>query len=197
MKLLVIISLLFLAANNVVFAADADAGKNKSAMCIACHGLDGNSFNPEWPSLAGQSADYIAKQLRDFKEGRRKSEQMAPMAMPLSDEDIEDISAFFASQKLADGETKAEYVALGSKIYTGGTNGVMACTGCHGPKGAGLVAAGFPQVAGQKIQYVINQLNNFKSGARNNDASGMMTSVAAAMNDEQIVAVANYLSGLH
>jgi len=197
MKLLLIISLLFLAANNTVFAADASAGKTKAATCIACHGVDGNSFNPEWPSLAGQDAGYLAKQIRNFKSGERTNDLMAPMVAPLTDADIDDISAHFASQTLAEATTKEEYVALGAKIYTGGTNGVTACTACHGPTGTGLPAAGFPQVSGQKIQYVINQLNNFKSGTRSNDANGMMRDISAAMNEEQIVAIANYLAGLH
>ncbi|MCP4272092.1 MAG: cytochrome c4 [Gammaproteobacteria bacterium] len=197
MKLLLIISLLFLAANNTIFAADATAGKNKAAECIACHGVDGNSFNPEWPSLAGQNAAYLAKQLRNFKNGERTNALMAPMVAPLSDSDIDDISAHFASQTRTAASTKIEYVALGSKIYTGGTDGVTACTACHGPTGAGLAAAGFPKVSGQKIQYVINQLNNFKTGTRTNDTNGMMQDISSAMNDEQIVAVANYLAGLH
>jgi len=197
MKLLLIISLFLLAANNIVFAADADAGKTKAATCIACHGVDGNSFNPEWPSLAGQDAAYLVKQLRNFKSGERTNALMAPMIAPLNDTDIDDLSAYFASQKLAEASTKEEFVALGSKIYAGGTDGVMACTACHGPTGAGLSAAGFPQVSGQKIQYVINQLNNFKTGARSNDANGMMRDISSAMSEEQIVAVANYLAGLH
>ncbi|MCP4411930.1 MAG: c-type cytochrome, partial [Gammaproteobacteria bacterium] len=93
MKLLLFISLLFLAANNTIFAADATAGKNKAAACKACHGADGNSFNPEWPSLAGQDAAYLAKQLRNFKNGERTNALMAPMVAPLSDTDIDDISA--------------------------------------------------------------------------------------------------------
>ncbi len=197
MKQLIIISLLLLAGNSIVTAADAVAGKNKAAMCVACHGPDGNSFNPIWPNLAGQSATYLAKQLTAFREGKRTNAQMAPMAAALSDDDIADISAFFASQKLKVGTTKSEYVELGSQIYTGGAEGVMACTGCHGPTGAGLEAAGFPQIAAQHTQYVISQLNNFKDGSRANDSTGMMKSITSAMTTEQIEAVANYLAGLH
>ena len=197
MKQLIIISLLLIAANNIATAADATAGKNKAGLCIACHGADGNSPAPLWPNLAGQNPGYLSKQMADFRDGRRTNDQMSPMAAALTDEDIADISAFFASQKLKTGTTKQEYVELGSKIYTGGAQGVMACTGCHGPNGAGLDAAGFPQVAGQKVTYVISQLNNFKSGDRGNDTTGMMASIAGAMNDQQIEAVANYLAGLH
>ena len=197
MKQLIIISLLLIAANNIATAADATAGKNKAGLCIACHGADGNSPAPLWPNLAGQNPGYLSKQMTDFRVGRRTNDQMSPMAAALTDEDIADISAFFASQTLKTGTTKQEYVELGSKIYTGGAQGVMACTGCHGPTGAGLDAAGFPQVAGQKVTYVISQLNNFKNSSRGNDTTGMMASIAGAMNDQQIEAVANYLSGLH
>jgi len=197
MKQSIIIALLLLAATNFVSAADAVAGKNKSAMCGACHGPDGNSFNPEWPNLAGQSVSYLSKQLKDFRDGKRKNDQMAPMAAALTDTDIEDISAYFSSMKVKAATTKVEFVELGSKLYSGGTKGVMACTACHGPKGEGLEAAGFPQVAGQQIQYVINQLKNFKNGTRENDSSTMMNNIASAMTDEQIEAVANYLAGLH
>ena len=106
MKQIFIISLLLLAANNITYAADAAAGKSKAMMCIACHGADGNSFNPIWPSLAGQNARYLSKQITDFREGRRKDPQMAPMVAALSDQDIENIAAFFASQKLKAGSTK-------------------------------------------------------------------------------------------
>lgn len=197
MKQLFIISLLLIASTHVITAADAVAGKNKASMCAACHGADGNSFNPEWPSLAGQNAGYLSKQITDFRSGNRKNAQMSPMAAALSDQDIADIAAFFSSQKLKAGATKEKYLSLGSKIYSSGLPGIMACTGCHGPTGAGLEAAGFPHISGQQIQYVINQLNNFKNDSRTNDATGMMKSIAIAMTDEQIEAVANYLSGLH
>ncbi|RLA02986.1 MAG: cytochrome c4 [Gammaproteobacteria bacterium] len=197
MKQSIIFVLFLLLSTNILSAADAVAGKNKSIVCGACHGPDGNSFNPVWPSLAGQNATYLAKQLTDFRDGKRTDVQMAPMAAALTDADIADIAAYFSSMELKSGSTDEKYVALGSQIYTGGLEGVMACTGCHGPDGAGLEAAGFPQVSSQQTQYVINQLNNFKNGIRANDASTMMSSIAANMSEEQITAVANYLSGLH
>lgn len=197
MKQIFIISLLLIATTLELTAADAEAGKNKAAMCVACHGVDGNSFNPVWPSLAGQSAAYLSKQITDFRDGKRKNDQMSPMVAALSDEDIVDIAAFFASLKIKVGTTNEKYLSLGTKIYSGGSKGVMACTGCHGPTGVGLEAAGFPHISGQQVQYVINQLQNFKNGTRTNDTTGMMPSIAGAMSDEQIEAVANYLSGLH
>lgn len=197
MKQTIIIALLLLAANNIVTAADAAAGKNKAAMCVACHGADGNSINPSWPHLAGQGTKYLSKQLKDFRDGNRTDPQMTAMAAALSDQDIADIAAYYATQKRKPGSTNEKYISLGSKIYNGGLPGVTACTACHGPTGAGLEAAGFPQISGQQIQYTINQLNNFKNRVRTNDSSTMMKSISAAMNDEQIEAVANYLAGLH
>jgi len=197
MKQLIIISLLVIAANNIVAAADVEAGKNKAAMCIACHGVDGNSFNPDWPNLAGQKVSYLTKQLTDFRDGKRTNVQMAPLAAALTDEDILNISAYFSSQKLNVSSTKQEFVALGSQIYTGGTEGIMACTACHGPNGAGLESAGFPQLSSQKVKYVITQLNNFKNGTRANDSTGMMNSISRSLNAEQIEAVANYMAGLY
>lgn len=197
MKLSIIIALLLLAATNFVSAADADAGKIKAAMCAGCHGADGNSLTPVWPNLAGQSATYLATQMKDFRDGNRKNAQMSPMAATLTDEDIANLAAYYSSKTVKGGETKPEYVELGSKIYNGGVEGVMACSGCHGPNGAGLEAAGFPQLAGQKVNYVIGQLNSFKTGERKTDTSAMMNDIAAAMSDEQIEAVANYILGLH
>jgi cytochrome c553 len=197
MKQSIIIALLLLAITNTAIAADIAAGKGKAVMCAACHGADGNSINPEWPNLAGQNADYLTKQIIAFRDGSRVNAQMAPMVAALSDQDAENIAAYYASLDAKSGATKEEYVALGSQIYTGGVTGVMACTACHGPKGDGLGAAGFPKVSGQQINYVINQLNNFKNGSRSNDSSVMMNNIAAAMTEEQITAVANYLSGLY
>lgn len=197
MKLSIIIALLLYSATSILSAADIAAGKTKASLCVACHGTDGNSNNPDWPSLAGQNAKYLVKQITDFRDGKRKSAQMAPMVATLTDTDIVDIAEFFASQTLKPGSTLEKYVRLGSQIYKGGVAGVMGCIGCHGPTGAGLDAAGFPQVSGQKIPYVITQLKNFKDGSRANDSSGMMNNISAAMNDEQIEAIANYLAGLH
>ena len=197
MKQSIIIALLLLAVTNIANAADIAAGKGKAAMCAGCHGADGNSISPEWPNLAGQNAAYLTKQIKDFRDGARVNAQMAPMVAALTDADAENIGAYYASLDAKAGATKEEFVALGSQIYTGGVTGVMACTACHGPKGNGLDAAGFPKVAGQQINYVINQLNNFKNGSRSNDSSVMMNNIAAAMTEEQITAVANYLSGLY
>lgn len=177
---------------------DAVAGKAKSATCAGCHGMDGNSANPEWPSLAGQHGNYIEKQLQEFKAGKRKNAMMAPMAMPLSEQDMADLAAYFSSQKAKTGVADPSLVELGQKIYRGGNpaSGVAACIGCHGPSGAGNPAAKFPSVAGQQAKYIENQLNVFKSGERDNDAGKMMRNIAAKMTLEEMKAVASYLQGL-
>ncbi|WJW75462.1 c-type cytochrome [Thiohalobacter sp. IOR34] len=185
-------------AASSAMAADAAAGKEKAAMCASCHGADGNSVNPEWPKLAGQHAKYLAKQLADFKAGRRSNALMAPMAVGLSPQDMENVAAFFASQAKKLGEADPKLVDLGEKIYRGGnkTTGVAACMACHAPNGAGNPAANFPALAGQHAKYVENQLKAFRDGSRSNDAGKMMRGVAARMTDEEIAAVASYVQGL-
>jgi cytochrome c553 len=178
---------------------DAAAGKAKSASCAGCHGADGNSVNPEWPNLAGQGDGYIAKQLHDFKGGKRENATMAPMAAPLTDEDVQDLAAYFSGQSLKVGAADKSLVELGENIYRGGnpSSGVAACIGCHGPSGAGNPAARFPALSGQHAKYVENQLVAFSSGARRNDAGKMMRSVAEKMTEKEIKAVASYVQGLH
>ena len=197
MKQFLVLTLILLASQQALLAGDATAGKNKSATCAACHGVDGNSNNDMWPSLAGQHASYIEKQTKDVRDGKRNIPEMMGIVAALTDQDIADIAAYFASQEAKPGVTDAKYVELGSKIYTGGTDGVMACTACHGPNGNGVAAAGFPKIAGQKVTYTINALKKFKAGQRTSSQNGMMNNIAAAMSDEQIEAVANYLAGLH
>jgi cytochrome c553 len=187
-------------------AGDAAAGKSKAAVCGACHGADGNSAMAIWPKLAGQNEAYLVKQLKEFKKGHetqgaqgRYEPSMAPMAAPLSDTDIADLAAYFASQKVQYAGVKKEYLAQGQKLYRGGdaSRGVPACTACHGPNGAGMGSAQFPAVGGQQVDYTINQLKAFRAGQRKNDPNGMMRGAAKNLTDEQITALANYLVGLH
>ncbi|MFZ5843252.1 MAG: c-type cytochrome [Pseudomonadota bacterium] len=187
-------------------AGDAAAGKAKSAVCAACHGADGNSATPMWPKLAGQNEAYLLKQLKEFKKGMetqgaqgRFEPSMSPMAAPLSETDMADLAAYFASQKVQYAGVKKEYLEVGQKLYRGGdmARGVPACTACHGPDGKGMGSAQFPAVGGQQIDYTINQLKAFRAGQRKNDPNGMMRGAAKNLTDEQIVALANYLVGLH
>ncbi|HRJ53487.1 MAG TPA: c-type cytochrome [Candidatus Thiothrix moscowensis] len=177
---------------------NAEAGKTKSATCAACHGMDGNSANPEWPKLAGQHPSYIVKQLMNFKNDERKNATMAPMAKPLSDQDMADLAAYYSAQPVKSGEADQTKVALGEQIYKGGNNatGVAACAACHGPTGTGNPTANFPALKGQQTTYVKNQLNAFRKGERANDAGKMMRNIAAGMTDAEINAVAEYIAGL-
>ncbi len=178
---------------------DAAKGKTKSATCAACHGADGNSGNPLWPKLAGQHSDYIEKQLTDFVEKKRNDATMTAMAAPLSPEDIKDLAAYFSGQATKPGSGNEEKVGLGKDIYKGGnlTTQVTACAACHGPTGMGNPAAKYPRVSGQHAAYITKQLKDFKSGTRANDSSSIMRSIAKRMSEEEIEAVAEYMSGLH
>ncbi|WP_428623164.1 c-type cytochrome [Sedimenticola sp.] len=199
-KWLVSVSVLLAMAVGVAQAAgDPAAGKTKSTTCLACHGADGNSANAVWPKLAGQHPSYIKKQLQNFKAGVRKNDLMSPMAMPLSEQDMDDLAAYFSSQTQAPGTTAADKVELGSKIYRGGNaaTDVAACMACHGPAGAGNPTAKFPRIAGQHAAYVEKMLKDFRSGARANDNAKMMRNVVARMTDAEIAAVAQYVQGLH
>jgi cytochrome c553 len=184
-----------------VHAADGNiaAGQAKAAMCAACHGADGNGgADPTWPKLAGQDADYIAKQLADFKTGRRKNPIMSGMAAPLSTADMKNLGAYFASLKTKPGAAKdAQLAKLGEKIYRGGNakTGVSACMSCHGPSGHGIPPR-FPKVSGQNAAYTQNQLLAFKAGTRTND-SEIMTRIAFRMSEQEIKAVTEYMAGLH
>jgi cytochrome c553 len=161
--------------------------------------MDGNSANPDWPTLAGQHPGYIEKQLKEFKIGDRANAMMAPMAAPLSEQDMADLSAYFSAQTKQPGAADEALVELGEKIYRGGNaaTGVAACIGCHSPTGAGNPAAKFPALGGQHAKYVVNQLKAFQAGERANDAGKMMRNVAARMTAQEMEAVASYIQGLH
>jgi cytochrome c553 len=169
-------------------------------VCAACHGPDGNSPLPENPKLAAQVADYIAKQLADYKAGKeRKSPIMSPMAAPLSEADMRAVAAHYAAQKPRPGAARnKETVSLGQKLYRGGnpTTGVPACSGCHGPAGAGIPAQ-YPRLSGQHAQYTAAQLRAFRSDERSNDPNQTMRAIAERMTDAEIAAVADYIAGLY
>ena len=181
-------------------AGDAKAGQTKSAVCAACHGMDGNSNGPEWPSLAGQHETYIVKQLKAFKSGQRSNPLMTPQAQALSDQDMEDVAAYFSSQKIKGGEAEPSKVAMGQQIYQGGvaSSKVTACMGCHGPDGRGNSPAGYPALRGQRSAYVVLQLQNYKNGSRTTDKAqgNIMQTEAGKLSDDQIKALAAYVQGL-
>ncbi len=181
-----------------VTSGDASAGKAKSAVCAACHGADGNSATDAFPKLAGQHATYMTKQLVEFKSGVRANAVMAPMVAALSEQDMADISAYFASQKVTPGAVSEDLVELGKQIYRGGNKAskVPACMACHGPNGSGMPAAGWPALSGQYPAYLVLQLKAFAAGERSNDANSMMRDIAARMTEEEMAAAAAYASGL-
>lgn len=199
-NLLLITSIASLALLGSAHAAgDVEAGKTKSAMCAACHGADGNSVAPNFPKLAGQHADYIAKQLKEFKAGERTEATMNGMAAALSEQDMADLGAFYAAQKGTVGTAAEDKVALGETIYRAGNaaSGVAACSACHGPTGTGNPMAKFPSLSGQHADYTSVQLKNFRAGSRANDAGSMMRGVAKMMSDAEVEAVAQYIQGLN
>lgn len=172
-------------------------------VCAACHAADGNSIAATNPKLAGQFAEYLSKQLRDFKshDGKpalRQSAVMNGMVANLSDADMKGLAAYYSKQayKPAAAADK-ELAATGQKLWRGGdaVHGIPACGGCHGPAGAGIPAQ-FPRLAGQYAEYIVAQLTAFREGKRTNDVNGVMRGVAAHMNDGQIRAVAEYAAGL-
>lgn len=186
------------AAGGALAAGDAAAGKNKSATCSACHGADGNSTNPEWPKLAGQHEGYLYKQLTDYKSGNRVNATMQGMVAALSDQDMQDLSAYFASQEKTPNKGEAQMVGRGADVYRGGitASGVPACIGCHGPSGKGNPAANYPSLVAQHPKYTVDQLMKFKSHERANDAGKMMRNVAAKMSQAEMEQVAEYIAAM-
>ena len=168
--------------------------------CVSCHGADGNSVNPIWPKLAGQGADYIAKQIHDFKAGRRADPLMSGMAMAVPDDKVADVAAFFAGQAAQPAApVKPELVDQGKKLYEAGdpAKGVTACAACHGPNGNGNPPAKFPALHSQHAAYTIKQLQMFRDGSRANDPNEMMRDVASKLSEAEIEALAMYLATLH
>lgn len=180
-------------------AAKPDLAKGQATstqVCAACHASDGSRGSPANPILAGQHPEYLVKQLSEFKTGKRDNPVMKGMAATLSDEDMKNVAAFYASKSAKPGFAKdKDLVKLGEKIYRGGIadKAVPACAGCHSPNGAGIPAQ-YPRMAGQHADYTEAQLVAFRGGARANNAQ--MSAIAAKMNDREIKAVSDYIAGL-
>jgi len=192
-------------ASTQIYAASlvdgsADAGKARALTCTACHGADGNSINPEWPSLAGQHPKYLINTLHGFQSGQRKNILMSAQANALDDQAIEDLAAFFATQTPHKRTADPALVDQGERLYRGGDldKGISACMACHGPTGRGNPGAGYPLLAGQHAAYIVNQLKAYRAGERQTDAekNQVMRNIAALMNDKDIRAVAAYIQGL-
>jgi len=178
-----------------------DAGRTKSATCAACHGLDGNSVTPDWPSLAGQHTAYIVRQLKAFKAGDRVAVTMKPFADMLTDQDMADVAAYFASQKPVPKGADPALVNLGQQIYRGGVpqRGIAACIACHGPSGDGNPLAAYPRISGQHATYVARTLGEYAAGTRRSDVdlNQMMRNEASLLRDDEIKALASYVQGLN
>jgi cytochrome c553 len=194
-------------------AGNPELGEAKAAVCMGCHGPDGNSIAlpppaDPWPKLAGQLPDYIVKQVHDFKAGKRKNEQMTPQAQAVAETDLADIAAFFAKQKpKAEEATNKELLASGEKLFRKGKGRpsvVPACIGCHGPDGVGnrdwdklmvrVPSVLAPSIGGQHASYLVKQLKAYKDGSRANDEAKVMRDIASRLDESDIAAVAEYLS---
>jgi cytochrome c553 len=195
---------------------DAKAGATKAGACAACHGLDGNPSDPQYPRLAGMPERYIATQLALFKSGQRTTGMaavMMPMAAPLSAQDMRDIGAYFASQKagagiaddsaIAEGPDKGmKFYEVGERLFRAGdaARGIPACMACHGPTGAGNPGPAYPHIAGQQSAYVARRLQEYRAGTTtiaDHHNWDIMATVAKPLTDQEIQSVASYLQGLH
>jgi len=181
-------------------------GATRAAVCFSCHGPNGNSQNPAWPRLAGQSAVYIAEQLHLFKAGVRQNPVMQPLAATLSDQDIDNVAVYFAAQTPVGLEADPSYWKAGQALYLHGdaASGVPGCVACHGPLGRGNPAAGYPALEAQQSVYVVSQLQNYANGTRYSGPNAttaspnsiIMFDIAKRLSPEEIRDVASYVQGL-
>jgi len=179
-------------------AGSADAGKAKSTACTACHGQNGISQNPDWPSLAGQNERYLVRQLHAFQNGARQNVLMTPQTGGLSDQDIQDLAAYYAAQSAPLGVGNPDTVDQGQLLYRGGemSKEISSCMACHGPTGHGNEPAGYPRLAGQHAAYLVSQLKAYASGERKSDPNQMMRNIASRLSQDEMQAVASYVQGL-
>ncbi len=208
----ILFSILLISGAVIAQEFDPKKGKALSATCVACHGIDGNSMAPTFPKIAGQGQEYIYKQLKDYKVGNRNNALMAGIVASLSDEDMKHLAAYYSSQTTSPNVATedTEMLALGKKIYLGGKKEtkVAACIACHGARGLGIPSAKFPKVSHQHASYTESQLKMFRQHSLNiqmndnkperaNDYEAMMRNVAQSLTDDEIKALAQYISGLH
>ncbi len=191
---------LLLGANAVAHAAgDIEAGKAASATCAACHGATGNSAAPMFPSIAGQSASYIAEQLHAFRDGNRVNPIMSPQAKTLTDQQILDIAAYFAAQKriVANASTQDSIPGAHLWKFGGHSNSIAACAACHGAQGQGNQPAGFPALRGLTPQYVIESLMAYRDDQRKTEHASIMVSIAKKLSDDDMKNVAQHIATFH
>lgn len=206
MKFLFIWAIIALAAMPIATMAqseaDPQAGQAKSVTCSACHGADGNSAVPQWPNLAGQHTAYLERQIKLIMSNARPVPEMMAIVAGLTDADIRDLSAYFASQTPKVGVADASLVDAGRRVYQAGNaeSGVPACMACHGPVGEGNPLSGYPALAGQKSVYTAGMLNKFRDGmhwGEGDSSSLVMVGVSARLTDREIEAVSSYIQGLY
>jgi cytochrome c553 len=190
---------------------DAKAGQAKAGTCAACHGADGNSSDKQYPKLAGQHERVIWKQLKLFKSGERENPIMQPMAAALSEQDMRDLGAYFATQKPTSGvadeapiaagvHAGKKYWEVGERLWRAGNAkaGIPACMACHGPVGRGNPGPAYPSLVGQHAGYTAARLNYFRAGSDKAKASSsIMVDISKELSDEEIQALATYAEGLH
>ena len=192
---------------------DAKAGQTKAGTCAACHSADGNSTDAQYPKLAGQHERYIWRQLKMFKSGERENPIMMGMAGALTEQDMRDVGAYFATQKVLAGVADdtaitsganqgKKFYQVGERIYRGGNAaaGVPSCAACHGPSGRGNPGPAYPSLGGQHASYVVARLQFFRGGGiwgKDGNANKVMASVARNLSDEEIQSLATYIEGLH
>lgn len=179
---------------------DAERGKQKAESCAACHGADGNSSNPAWPKIAGQHPHYLVTQLQAFKAGERQNEQMQPIVQDLSNQDMQDLAAYYSEQTMQPGTAKdRDDLEEAETLYRAGKAdaGMPACIACHGARGNGIPYIGYPKISGQHAEYTASTLKAYRSGERGGADAEIMQAIAAKLTDTEIEALANYLSGLH
>jgi cytochrome c553 len=186
-------------ASAIAQTGSAEAGQAKSAICASCHGIDGNSVTPEWPSLAGQHESYIVRQLEAYRNGERQDAGMQNFAALLTQQDMHDIAAYFSSQSPHVKGADPALVSLGEEIYRGGLpdRAIPACIACHGPTGSGNPLAAYPRLGSQHATYTLATLRAYGSGARRSDGEAQtMRNVAEHLLEDEMRAVASYLQGL-
>ena len=190
--------LLLIAPISFSMAGDVEAGKSKSIVCSACHGQDGNSINPLWPSLAGQHKQYTIHTLRAYQNGTRVDAVMQAQVMALTEQDLEDIAAYYNAQTMQKKDYDYGLAKKGESLYRGGnaSTGVAACIACHGPTGRGNPGAGYPSLAGQHAEYTADALKNYTNTERKAGLNDMMQSLATRLTAEEIEAVSEYIQAL-
>ena len=195
----------FAVALPVFAAGDAAVGRGKSQVCAGCHGVDGNAAIPNYPKLAGQHANYLVKQMQAFKSGKRNDAIMKGQVANLKDQDMQDLAAYYASQKVTIGAAAdKDKRELGERLYRGGneTKAISACMSCHGPNGTGNQPAKFPALSGQNAAYTLKSLKDYRAGKirafdEKDDAGKIMRDIAKRMSDTEMDAVAHYIAGLN